>query len=243
MAFDDVQFPTTISRGASSKPRRITDVVTLRSGFEERNTIWANSRRTFDIGLGLRDLEDIYEVQEFWEGRRGPLRSFRFKDWSDYKSVSPGSTISGTDQSMSQITENIYQLQKVYSASTNPWTRVITKPVQNTVVIRDNTGSLTENVDFIVDHLTGLVYFGFVPNNPTAGFEFDVETRFQDDNVEINVELFNVGQMPAIILLEVKSSYSLFDSEQEENALWNWLQAVDINTAVNTHWDSTWGTL
>lgn len=206
MAFDDVQFPTTVSRGASSKPRRITDIVTLRSGAEERNTIWANSRRTFDVGIGLRNLEDVYVVEEFWEGRRGPLRSFRFKDWSDFKSVSPNTTISDTDEALSQLTSTTYQLQKVYSSASNPWTRAVTKPVSGTVIIRDNTGSLTEGVDFTVNHLTGIVTFNVAPTGtPTAGFEFDVPVRFQDDTIEINVELFNVGSMPAIILVEVRN--------------------------------------
>ena len=84
MAFDEQQFPSDVSRGATSSPRRIVDVVTLRSGFEQRNTIWENSRRSFDVSLGLRDLEDVYDVMEFWEARRGRLRGFRFKDWADF---------------------------------------------------------------------------------------------------------------------------------------------------------------
>lgn len=205
MSFDNVRFPVDISRGATSRQRRLTDVVTLRSGYEERNTIWANSRKSFDVALGVRDLDDIYEVIEFWEGRRGSLRSFRLKDWADFKSGAPGSTVADTDQDMPQITSTTYQLVKVYSASSNPWTRTITKPVSGTLVVRDNTGSLTEGADYTVDYSTGIVTFSPAPTGtPTAGFEFDNHVRFQDDELEINVALVDVGSIPAIMLLEVR---------------------------------------
>lgn len=206
MAFDEVQFPTDISRGATSRPRRIVDVVTLRSGHEQRNTIWTNSRRSYDISLGLRELDDVYAVQEFWEARRGALRGFRFKDWSDFKSVAPNASVSNADQAMASITSTTFQLQKVYSAASNPWTRTITKPVSGTVTIRDNTGALTEGVDYTVDYSTGIVTFTPAPTGtPTAGFEFDVPVRFQDEDLEINVALFDVGSVPSIMLLEVRS--------------------------------------
>ena len=206
MAFDEEQFPSDISRGATSRPRRVLDVVTLRSGHEERNTIWTNSRRSYDISLGLRDLDDVYAVQEFWEARRGGLRGFRFKDWSDFQSVGPNTSVSDLDQAMATLTSTTFQLQKVYSPASNPWTRTITKPVNGTVVVRDNSGPQTEGVDYTVDYSTGIVTFNSVPSGvPTAGFEFDVPVRFQDEELEINVALFDVGSVPSITLLEVRS--------------------------------------
>ena len=50
MAFDNVRFPTAISRGSSGGPERRTDVVTTASGREERNARWANSRRKYNAG-------------------------------------------------------------------------------------------------------------------------------------------------------------------------------------------------
>ena len=55
MAFDDVRFPTAISRGASGGPERRTDVVTTASGREERNSRWAHSRRRYNVGLRRED--------------------------------------------------------------------------------------------------------------------------------------------------------------------------------------------
>ena len=48
MAFDEVRFPDMISRGARGGPQRRTQIVTLASGDEERNALWANSRRSYD---------------------------------------------------------------------------------------------------------------------------------------------------------------------------------------------------
>jgi len=205
MAFDEEQFPTDISRGATVRQRRVVDVVTLRSGHEERNTIWANSRRTYDVSLGLRDLEDIYAVMEFWEARRGSLRGFRFKDWADFTSTNPTTTPSNTDQAMASITLTTYQLQKVYSAASNPWTRTINKPIDGTVLVKDNTGSLTEGVDWTMDYATGITTFSVAPTGtPTAGFEYDVPVRFEAEELEVNVALFDVGSIPAVNLVEVR---------------------------------------
>lgn len=205
MSFDEQQFPTSISRGASSFTKRSTDIVTLRSGYEERNTIWANSKKSYDVSLGLRQIEDIYALAEFWEGRRGPLRGFRFKDWSDYKSGALTSAVTETDQAMSMITSTTYQMQKEYSPASNPWIRTITKPVSGTVLVADGTGSLADPADYSVDLTTGIVTFVVPPTGtPTCGFEFDVPVRFVDEELEINLELFNVGSVPSIMLIEVR---------------------------------------
>ena len=45
MSFHEVRFPANLSFGSVGGPERRTDVVTLASGFEERNTPWADSRR------------------------------------------------------------------------------------------------------------------------------------------------------------------------------------------------------
>lgn len=205
MAFDEEQFPSDISRGATAKTSRVVDIVSLRSGHEERNTIWTNSRRSYDASLGLRELDDVYSVIEFWEARRGRLRGFRFKDWADFKSTSPNTSVSNVDQAMATLTATTFQLQKVYSPLSNPYTRTITKPVDGTVVIRDNTGSLTEGSDWTMDYTTGIATFSSAPTGtPTAGFEFDVPVRFMDEDLEINVALFDVGSVPAVNLVEVR---------------------------------------
>lgn len=88
-AFHEIQFPPYISRNAKSGPQRQTDVVTLRSGGEERNAIWANSRRKYNAGYGIKGVAEAQTILAFWEERRGRLTGFRWKDWFDFKSA-PG---------------------------------------------------------------------------------------------------------------------------------------------------------
>src|SRR5690349_8215883 len=51
--FHEIQFPTAIAFHSSGGPERKTEIVTLGSGFEERNAVWANSRRRYDVGYGV----------------------------------------------------------------------------------------------------------------------------------------------------------------------------------------------
>ena len=44
MAFHNIRFPLDVALGARGGPERVTDIVTLASGREERNSRWAQSR-------------------------------------------------------------------------------------------------------------------------------------------------------------------------------------------------------
>lgn len=209
MAFHEVRFPTGVSKGSSGGPRRITDIVTLRSGFEQRNSIWANSRRFYNAGLGLRNLKDLYEVLEFFEARRGRLHGFRYKDWSDYKSKDPTAAVTNNDIQIGvgDGTTVNFQLSKIYSDAGGSWTRIIKKPVQGSVVVALNGSAQTEGSNFTVDYTTGIVTFSAAPGNGvsvTAGFEFDVPVRFDVDQIMVNVEQFNAGAIPDIDIVEIR---------------------------------------
>src|SRR5436190_18027697 len=100
MSFHDTRFPTAISRAAHGGPERRTDVVVLGSGAEERNSRWADSKRSYNAGYGIKRVDELHAVIAFFEERRGRLHGFRYKDWADYKSCAPNVTLSATDQQM-----------------------------------------------------------------------------------------------------------------------------------------------
>lgn len=209
MAFHEIQFPVSVSRGSSGGPERVTDIVTLRSGYEKRNTIWANSKRSYNAGLGIRDLDDMYKVLEFFEARKGQLHGFRWKDWADYKSVAPGVSISRTDQNIGtgDGLETEFQITKSYSDSEGSYSRTIKKPVSGTVLASVNGSSMTEGLDYTVNTTTGIITFTTAPtsgSSVTCGFEFDVPVRFGISALMINVELFNVGSIPDIDIVEIR---------------------------------------
>ncbi len=210
MAFHDVRFPPAISLGASGGPERRTEIVTLGSGFEERNSRWADSRRAYNAGYGVKDVDDLHAVIAFFEERRGRLHAFRWKDWADFKSCPPGQAVSPLDQPIGtgDGAEDAFQLVKIYGSAFAPWTRAIKKPVGGTVRVAV-AGVEKAAGTFTVDHATGLVTFepGHVPllgQAVTAGFEFDVPARFDTDTLTVNLDSFRHGSIPNIPIVEVR---------------------------------------
>ncbi len=211
MNFHEVRFPTSISHGSMAGTQRRTQIVVLGSGREERNSNWADSRRHYNAGYGIKTLDDLYEVMEFYEERRGRLHGFRWKDRLDYKSCKPSKTPQPTDQVIgtgdgAQVS---FQLSKTYGGAFSPWQRDITKPVSGSVRIAINGIEQTLINDFSLDTLSGDILFqsGAVPAIGaliTAGFEFDVPVRFDEDTLEINLEHFDAGQVPGISIREIR---------------------------------------
>ncbi|MGH1350009.1 MAG: phage distal tail protein, Rcc01695 family [Methyloligellaceae bacterium] len=135
MSFHEIRFPTSISLGSEGGPERRTEIVTLGSGHEERNTRWADSRRKYNAGYGIKSLDDLHSVIDFFEERRGRLYGFRWKDHTDYKSCPPSQAISDTDQIIGtgDGATDTFQLIKTYGTVYAPYTRQITKPVGKTL--------------------------------------------------------------------------------------------------------------
>lgn len=211
MSFHEIRFPVAISRGATGGPERRTDVVVLGSGYEERNARWADARRTYNAGYGLRSLDDLHAVIAFFEERRGRLYGFRWKDHSDWKSGPPLATPTPTDQPLG-VGDGIaatFPLRKRYGGVHAPYDRAITKPVAGTVAVAVDGARQVEGTAYDVDHATGLVIFraGHVPGAGavvSAGFEFDVPVRFDTDRLEVSLLGFRHGAIPAIPIVEIR---------------------------------------
>lgn len=209
MSFHEVRFPTGISLGSSGGPERRTEIVALGSGFEERNTRWADSRRRFDAGYGVKSLDDLYAVIEFFEERRGRLYGFRWKDVTDFKSTPPQQSVSPTDQllGLGDGAQTEFQLVKAYGGAHAPYERVIKKPVAGSVVLAVDGLSQSIGSDFTVDVMQGVVSFSVPPAagmSVTAGYEFDVPVRFDSDELKINLDHFSAGQIPNIPVVEIR---------------------------------------
>jgi uncharacterized protein (TIGR02217 family) len=203
MAFHDVRFPIDVALGAHGGPARLTDIVTLTSGAEERNSRWANSRHRYNAGYGVKSLADMQAVLAFFEERRGRFHSFRWRDGLDFSS---GGTPTATDQPLGtgDGATKIFQLVKQYGASFDPYLRPITKPVAGSV--RVATGGSEVTTGWSVDAFTGLVSFAAAPANGatlTAGFLFDVPVRFDTDALDVELTSFNAADATAIPLVEV----------------------------------------
>ena len=98
MAFHEVRFPASLSFASTGGLERRTEIVELVNGHESRNTPWAQARRRYDAGLGVRSADDLHEVLAFFEARRGRLHAFRWKDWLDHRSCAPSAVPGPQDQ-------------------------------------------------------------------------------------------------------------------------------------------------
>ena len=203
-AFHEERFPTDISRGGAGGPERRTEIVVLGSGREERNARWADSRRRYDAGLGIRKLDEIHDVIRFFEERRGRLHGFRWKDHADFRSCAPGRIQTATDQVQARgdgVTRE-FPLIKTYGTA-NAWVRRIAKPVAGSLMAAVN-GVPTNTV---LDAVAGIMLFAQAPANGaviTAGYEFDVPVRFDTDRLEISLAAFEAGQIPHVPLVEIR---------------------------------------
>jgi uncharacterized protein (TIGR02217 family) len=209
--FHEVRFPTDISRAAQGGPERRTDVVVLGSGAEERNARWADSRRSYNAGYGLKSLDDLHAIIAFFEERRGRLHGFRWRDPSDWKSCPPESEPSALDQALGvgDGATFSFQLTKTYGSALNPWVREIRKVVEDSVLVAVAGVTQTPGVAYTVDHDNGIVLFlaGHIPavdQVVTAGFAFDVPARFDTDKLEINIQGFRHGAIPSIPIVEIR---------------------------------------
>ena len=207
MTFHEIRFPTAIAFHSTGGPERKTEIVALGSGFEERNGVWASSRRRYDVGSGVKTLVDLHEAIAFFETRMGRLYAFRFKDFLDFKSCAPLAEVSPADQPIAtgDGTTKTFQLTKTYVSGPSAWTRVIKKPVANSV--RVALAGVEQSSGWSVDTATGLLTFATAPapgTAITAGFEFDVPVRFDTDSLSINLANFAAGEVPSLPLVEVK---------------------------------------
>ncbi len=197
MAFHAVRFPLDVALGARGGPERATDVVTLASGREERNSRWAHARRRYNAGYGVKSRADMLAVLAFFEERRGRFHSFLWRDGLDFSS-------NGTDMptALDQAigtgdgAKVSFSLTKRYGASFDPYLRPITKPVGGAGVVA-GAGSSLAAAEFSVDATTGVVTLDVAPAlgaAVTAGFLFDVPVRFDTDRLDVELTSFEAAR-------------------------------------------------
>ncbi|WP_332681438.1 DUF2460 domain-containing protein [Bosea sp. (in: a-proteobacteria)] len=208
--FHEVRFPVEIARGARGGPERLTQVVTLASGREVRNSRWAHSRRRYDAGFGVRTLDALSTIVAFFEERRGRLYGFRWRDRLDWKSCAPSGVPAASDQEIGigDGATRVFQLGKLYGGLHAPYVRRISKPVAGTVLVAVDGVVQAQPASVSCDHATGLLSFavGHAPAAGavvSAGFSFDMPVRFDLDMIEVDLSAFEAGDIPKIPIVEI----------------------------------------
>lgn len=127
-SFVEVRFNTEIRYGLVGGPEFNTDVITVDSGHEQRNSNWLDARSKWSMGDDLYTRAQIDELIAFFRARKGKAEGFRFKDWSDFQ-VTVANGILGASTGMPSTT-----LIKRYSSGGVNYDRPITKPVSGAKV-------------------------------------------------------------------------------------------------------------
>jgi uncharacterized protein (TIGR02217 family) len=205
MAFDDVRFPERIALGAEGGPTFATIVTTSTGGHEQRQANWAEARRRYNVATGLKQRAAVEALLDFYIARRGQLRGFRFKDWSDYQLLRQA--IGATDG-----TTATFPIIKVYSSGGQNVLRRITRPVDGTVrcwVAGTERTIGPGGAQFQVNLGTGVITLGAALRGPAdqpveASCEFDVPARFETDALSLTLRTHDIGEWSSIPVVELR---------------------------------------
>ena len=205
-------FPTDISYGSKGGPGYSTNVVTLDSGQETRVSRWSQPRHEYDASYGMRTLEDLQGVLEFYHARQGSANGFRYKDPLDFSTDSTRRGTAAWDDVSLGLTDSSDQVQFVskYTEGGSTRTRNITKPISGTLKVGWGGVEKTETTDWTCDYTTGVIStVSSTTETIYAGGQFHVPCRFGievDANLSVSINQYEMGGIQAIPIVEIKDS-------------------------------------
>jgi uncharacterized protein (TIGR02217 family) len=194
--FEEIQFPTDISRGAKGGPMFKTVVTMVNSGAEKRIALWDKPLFKWDVSMGARTATQAQALTAFFIARRGRAVGFRFKDWSDYRVER---------QNMQNVSVDVWKMVKRYTSGGVTVVRPILKPVEDTVTVYNALDNLIDPADYTVDYAIGQVTFSVSPfGTPRFETEFDVPVRFENDEMELVQEDVDIRNWEGINVVELR---------------------------------------
>lgn len=196
--FDETRFPDKIAalaQGPIGGPGFMTEIVRSKNGFEQRNVNWSREAGQWNVGTGLKRRTDFETVQAFFYAGMGAAYGFRFKDYSDF---------SATNELIRTAAggEVTTQLIKTYTRGARSFIRLIQKPVAGTVSLTKNGSPFAATIDTV----TGVATHAALSNGDVirATFEFDVPVRYEDDDLQLQLQTFERGGVPRVIFRQIK---------------------------------------
>ena len=206
MAFLAEEFPIEISYGSTGGPGYRTRIIETASGYEFRNQNWSASKHRYNAATGIRNAVDLDSLVAFFHIAAGRANSFRYKDWSDYKTCPTNVDVANDDQILVASAtggETEIQLFKTYTVGSLSVDREIVLPKSGTLLIAKNSVALEETTDYTVDYTTGIVTLLVALSSGdelSCGFEFYVLCRFDADDLDISLESYRVESVTVPIV-------------------------------------------
>ena len=228
--FDEVRLQDQIEFGVRGGPGWNTTVVVTASGYEQRNQGWAEARRRYSgvfRQLPSDPFNDFDELLGFFNARRGRLRGFRFRDWTDYEAAAQVCVqYNDVTQAAADGIEVEFQLAKLYDDANqtfNAYRRLVKKPVLESpdpdadpddsaalVYVDTGGGPVLQARNpagaYSLDTSTGKVTFNVAPvlgAVVTWTGRFDVPVRFDSDDLQAELRSFDEFEVP-IELVELR---------------------------------------
>ncbi|MFV9858263.1 phage distal tail protein, Rcc01695 family [Rickettsia sibirica] len=140
---------------------------------------------------------EFEQFNSFFKARCGSNFALRFRNYADYRGINE--VIAKGDGNL-----NKFQLRKIYGDPIAPYERVITKPVNNSVILYINNVRTMG----IVDYNNGIVTLPSPLGQDvilTTDFTFDVAVRLSIDSFEYSycndgsIALYNIELVEVII--------------------------------------------
>jgi uncharacterized protein (TIGR02217 family) len=222
--FDSVQLPSDIERGAQGDFGFKTTVFPMDSGFEQRNINWSQSKGSWNVGYGIQSLAQLQSIRAIHQIMNGKGHGFRFKFWFDFEIGDPADAVA-TKQliALGDGVDTTFQSIKTYVTGALSYSRNIKKIVTGTDRVWINSTELTRNNptpgagEYAIDVTTGIITTGDIPGGAASGgdgpsgedvvylvSEYDVPVRFDIDQLNTAIEIFNAGSIPNIPIVELR---------------------------------------
>lgn len=201
-----------------SSPRFSTLITQVDSGAEDANRRWQHPLYRFTLPEAVRD-HAVYEaLRDHWLIMGGPAQSWPFKDPLDFASqalpaANLAPAVTATDQLLGtgDGIATQFQLVKTYSRSGQSYQRSIHLPRSGTVLVAIDgvdPAALSPPIGWTVSRPGGVITFDAPPpigQDVTAGYLFDVEVRFEnDDAFDGIVQSYQVSGFADVTLIEVR---------------------------------------
>lgn len=214
MTFRDLVFPDAIGFGAQRSLTLGATSIETEAGVGTVVNRWDSGKRTYDVAFGIHTAADLKDVLNFFMAVRGPVDSFRFKDWFDFTSAADHiSTPTATDQFLGTIAgawgvspTQSFNLVKHYVSGNFTSTRRIMKPITGTVLVAVDGVTQIEGVHYTVDYTLGTVSIS--GGNPigravTAGFHFHNEVRLLNPELMTTLVAYQAEAIEKVLLEEI----------------------------------------
>lgn len=182
MAFFEQRIDPRITVGAKGGPQWSTAVARLPSGRRYTNRNWQYPLHRYDVSHGVRSSADFEALRAFFMVVYGRADGFRFKDWSDYRCTQATS-------SLTLVSGNDWQLNRVYAVGARSFVRPIRKPVAGTVVVYRTRASVVSQAAATIDAATGIAAITGHAGGDTYTWEgeFDVPVAFVSDFADVEI--------------------------------------------------------